>query len=37
MLPFLVKYVCIFYAEDLNSDACPGKHANVPVSLTLAI
>jgi len=29
--------VYIFYAEDLNSDARPGKAANVPVSLTLAI
>lgn len=37
MPPFPVKHVYIFYAEDLNSDACPGKPANVPVSLTLAI
>lgn len=37
MPPFPLKYVYIFYAEDLNSDACPGKAASMPVSLTLAI
>lgn len=37
MLSFSEEYVYIFYAGGLNSDACPRKPANVPVSLTVAI